>query len=61
MALQPEVCVVCGRLGCTSCQERLDCIREAGYQRPDEFRQIKKFRGQVRDASRKDKRLLRSL
>jgi hypothetical protein len=61
MALQPEVCPVCGKYGCISCQERLDCIREAGYQRPDEFRQIKKFREQVRNASRKDKRYLRSL
>ena len=59
MATKP--CEVCGAYGCTSCKERLECIREEGYQRPDEFRQIKKFRERVRNASRKSKKQLRLL
>jgi len=59
MATKP--CSVCGVYGCTSCETRVECIREEGYQRPDEFRQIKKFREQVRNASRKSKRNLRLL
>lgn len=59
MATKP--CKVCGVYGCTSCEEHLSCIREEGYQRPDEFRQVKKFREQVRNASRKSKKQLRLL
>ena len=61
MAEEPRACEVCGTYNCSSCINVLEMIREEGYQRPDEFRKVAKFREQVRNASRKNKRNMRLL
>jgi len=61
MAEEPRACEICGTFNCSSCIGRLEGIREEGYQPKDEFRKIAKFREQVRNASRKNKRNMRLL
>jgi hypothetical protein len=56
MELVEKACSVCGQMNCSMCINTLDVIHQITVDQKDEFRQVKKFRQQVRNESRKFKR-----
>ena len=56
MVLVDQACPVCGQMNCTMCSNTIEVIQQITVDQKDEFRQVKKFRQQVRNESRKFKR-----